>query len=172
MATTGAEGMIDVGAVLGSRIGLSQHVVQVPGKALAASPDSFRQWQAEMHSFQRLLLDYAQAFISQVLQSVACNAVHPIQDRAARWLLTCDDRAGNHRFALTQQFMAEMLGVTRPTVNTVARAFQHAGFIRYHRGAITILDRKGLQEASCECYATIRRAYEWRGIRLDLPPTP
>lgn len=166
MATTGAEGMVDIAAILGSHTGLSQHVVQVPGKALVASFDSFRQWQAELPAFRRILSDYAQAFVTQVLQSVACNAVHPVQDRAARWLLTCDDRAGNQQFTLTQQFLAEMLGVTRPTVNTIAQIFQQAGLIRYHRGVIEILNREGLEEASCECYAPIRQAYEQRNIRL------
>jgi CRP-like cAMP-binding protein len=165
-ATIGAEGMVDVGAVLGSNTSLGQHVVQVPGKALVTNVAIFRTWQSELPAFQSVLMDYAQAFVSQVLQSVACNAVHPVQDRAARWLLTCDDRAGNQPFALTQQFMAEMLGVARPTVNTIARTFQDAGLIRYHRGLITILDRQGLEAASCECYATIRQAYEQRGIRL------
>ncbi|HYZ22551.1 MAG TPA: Crp/Fnr family transcriptional regulator [Rhodopila sp.] len=172
MATTGAEGMVDIGAVLGSDTSLSQYVVQVPGNALVAHVDTFRQWQAERPAFRRVLLDYAQAFLFQILQSVACNAVHPIQDRAARWLLTCDDRMGNHPLTLTQQLMAEMLGVTRPTVNTVARTFQRAGLIRYHRGLITILDRDGLAAASCECYGTIRRAYEQRNIRLGPPRGP
>jgi CRP-like cAMP-binding protein len=168
MATTGAEGMVDIGTVLGSNMGLSQYVVQIAGHALMANSDTFRQWQAQRPAFQRVLLGYAQAFLSQVLQSVACNAVHPVPARAARWLLTCDDRMGSHQFILTQQFMAEMLGVSRPTVNTIARTFQHDGLIRYHRGIITILNRDGLEKASCECYAVIRRAYEQRNIRLKL----
>lgn len=117
-------------------------------------------------AFQQTLLNYAQVFIIQVLQSVACNAVHSVQDRAARWLLTCDDRSGGRAFALTQQFFGEMLGVSRPMVNTVARTFQNAGYIRYRRGVITIEDRAALEQASCECYAIIRKAYEDRSIRL------
>jgi CRP-like cAMP-binding protein len=166
MTTTGAEGMVSIGAVLGSDTALSQHVVQVPGTALIASFSAFRNWQAELSAFHRILLDYAQAFTTQVLHSVACNAVHPVQDRAARWLLTCDDRAGNQVFMLTQQYMAEMLGVSRPTVNSIAQTFQQAGLIRYHRGIITILDRKSLEEASCECYVTICTAYKQREIHL------
>jgi len=119
-----------------------------------------------MPAFAAILLNYTQAFIAQILQSVACNAVHPVQDRAARWLLTCDDRSGDRSFALTQQFLSEMLGVSRAMVSTVARTFQLAGHIHYSRGVITIKDRAALEEAACECYAIIHDAYGRRGIRL------
>jgi len=166
MATVGAEGVIDIGAVLGSDTAISRHVVQVPGQGMAIDFTTFRRWQQEIPAFRQILLNYTQAFIAQVLQSVACNAVHPVQDRAARWLLTCDDRSGDHTFALTQQFFGEMLGASRAMVNTVARTFQRAGYIRYRRGIITIEDRAALEEASCECYGIIRKAYEDRRIRL------
>ena len=105
-------------------------------------------------AFQKILLDYAQAFLIQVLQSVACNAVHPVYDRAARWLLTCDDRAGGDVFVLTQQFLSEMLGVSRGMVSTIARTFQKAGLIQYRRGSIAIIDRAGLEEAACDATAS------------------
>ncbi|MBS0644038.1 MAG: winged helix-turn-helix domain-containing protein [Proteobacteria bacterium] len=133
---------------------------------------TFRQWQQEIPAFNAILLSYTQAFIAQILQSVACNALHPVQDRAARWLLTCDDRSGGREFALTQQFFSEMLGVSRAMVNTVARTFQLAGYIRYSRGVITINDRAVLEEASCECYAIIHHAYTSRGVRLKPMPVP
>jgi CRP-like cAMP-binding protein len=151
MATIGAEGVIGMGAILGSPLSISRHVVQVPGRAVAIDFTMFRRWQQEIPALQQILMNYTQAFIAQILQSVACNAVHSIQDRAARWLLTCDDRSGDHTFALTQQFLGEMLGASRPMVNTVARTFQRAGYIRYRRGVITIEDRAGLEESSCEC---------------------
>jgi CRP-like cAMP-binding protein len=152
MATTGAEGMIGIEAILGGQRAISRHIVQIPGKALAIDFGAFRRWQQEIPAFQQILLNYTQAFIAQVLQSVACNAAHSVQDRTARWLLTCDDRSDGRAFALTQQFFSEMLGVSRPMVNTVARTFQNAGYIRYRRGIITIEDRAALEEASCECY--------------------
>jgi CRP-like cAMP-binding protein len=166
MATTGAEGMVGIGAILGGQRAINRHVVQIPGKALAIDFGAFQRWQQEIPAFQQILLNYTQAFIAQILQSVACNAVHSVQDRAARWLLTCDDRSDGRTFALTQQFFSEMLGVSRPMINTIARTFQNAGYIRYRRGVITIEDRAALEEVSCECYGIIRQAYEDRSIRL------
>src|SRR4051794_24954424 len=98
MATVGAEGMIGFGALLGSGTSLSKHVVQVAGRAMTINQSDFTRWREEKPAFQKVLLDYAQAFHIQVLQSVACNAVHSVYDRAARWLLTCDDRAGGGVF--------------------------------------------------------------------------
>jgi CRP-like cAMP-binding protein len=166
MATIGAEGMVDIGAILGSATALSRHTVQVPGTALAVDHAVFRHWQQECPAFRKILLDYAQAFLCQVLQSVACNAVHSVRERAARWLLTCDDRSGASHFVLTQQFLGEMLGASRGMVSAVALSFQRAGFIRYSRGLITIQDRAGLERTSCECYRTIRQAYVDRSLRL------
>lgn len=172
MATIGAEGVVGIAAVLGSDRAISHHNVQVAGQALAIDYVTFRQWQQEIPAFNAILLSYTQAFIAQILQSVACNALHPVQDRAARWLLTCDDRSGGREFALTQQFFSEMLGVSRAMVNTVARTFQLAGYIRYSRGVITINDRAALEEASCECYAIIHHAYTSRGVRLKPMAAP
>ncbi|MFL5284248.1 MAG: Crp/Fnr family transcriptional regulator [Rhodopila sp.] len=93
-------------------------------------------------------------------QSVACNARHSVPERAARWLLTCQDRSGGDHFELTQEFLAEMLGVSRPIVNTTARILQRAGLIRYNRRIVTVIDRAGLEEASCECYSMIRKVYD------------
>ena len=135
MATVGVEGVVSLGAILGTQRALGRHVVQVPGEALVLSYDNFVQWRQRIPAFNRLLLDYAQAFVIQVMQSVACNAVHPIYDRAARWLLTCDDRSGGDSFALTQQFLSEMLGVSRPMVSTIAHTFQRAGLSKRRSAA-------------------------------------
>lgn len=166
MATVGVEGMAGIGAILGSANSLSRHVVQVRGHALTIGYRDFVRLRDTVPAFRRILLDYVQAFVVQVLQSVACNAVHPVQDRAARWLLTCDDRADDSSFFLTQQFLGEMLGVSRGMVNTIARTFQRAGLIAYRRGVITILNRHGLENAACECYRLICDAYEQRSIGL------
>lgn len=160
MATVGREGMAGVEVVLGSPTALSRHLVQVPGLALAVRHDAFRRLAEDIPAFRRLLLAYAQAFLAQVLQSVACNGVHSVEQRAARWLLMTRDRSEGDRFPLTQEFLAEMLGVSRPAVNLVARTLQQAGLIRYSCGAITILDRAGLEEISCECYGVIQRQQE------------
>jgi CRP-like cAMP-binding protein len=159
MAVVGAEGVVGIGAVLHNSISLSRHIVEIPGSAAIIGYEDFRLWEREIPAFRQLLFDYAQAFIVQILQLVACNAIHSVQERTARWLLTRLDRSSGDAFALTQQFMAEMLGVSRPMASTVARAFQRSGFITYRRGVVTITNRSGLEEASCECYNIIRAAY-------------
>lgn len=165
IATTGREGMAQVIAILGSDVAIARHMVQVEGAACAMGYAEFCRFRRELPSFRRALLAFAQAFLVQLSYSVVCNAVHSVQERAARWLLTCHDRHDSGSFSLTQEFLAEMLGVSRPIVNTVARAFHHAGFIRYTRGTITITDREGLEQASCECYAHIRNAFDERGLQ-------
>jgi CRP-like cAMP-binding protein len=166
MATTGNEGMVSVAAVLSSDTAMNRSVVQVPGAALAIGYSDFRNLEQNFPAFRKTLFIYTQAFLAQTLQTVACNAVHSVEERAARWLLMTHDRAGEDSFLLTQEFLAEMLGVSRPAVNIVARTLQRAGLISYSRGVITIEDRPGLEGASCECYRTIREHYERRLFRI------
>jgi len=104
--------------------------------------------------FYELLTHYAQALVGFIMQSTACNAVHSVEQRLARWLLMARDRMGSDVFPLTQEFVAMMLGASRPTVTIVAGTLQKAGLITYHRGQVTIVDRKGLEAAACECYRT------------------
>jgi CRP-like cAMP-binding protein len=160
MATVGPEGIVEVNLVLDSRIAMSRNIVQVPVEALAMEYQAFRRSQLELPSLRNALLRFSQAFLKQVLQSVACNAIHSAQQRAARWLLMCEDRNRGRSFALTQEFLGSMLGVSRPHVTTIARALQRDGLIQYRRGMITILDRAGLEQACCECYRLIRKAYD------------
>ena len=166
MATTGPEGMVDIGAVLGAETALSRDLVQVPGAAFVMEIDTFRRLEAEVPTFKTILLSYAQAFMAQVMQSVACNAVHALEERAARWLLMCHDRTNREDFSLTQEFLAEMIGVSRPAVNAVARGLQRAGLISYTRGSVSVVDRAGLEAASCECYEIIHRHYDTRLFRV------
>lgn len=160
IATTGREGMVSIAAVLGADRALHRSIVQMPGSALMIDIQSFRGLQRELPAFQTALLTYSRAFLGQVMQSVACNGVHSVEERCARWLLMAHDRSDGDTFLLTQEFLAQMLAVSRPAVNLVARTLQHAGLIRYHRGEITILDRHGLEEVCCECYGLIRQQYE------------
>jgi Mn-dependent DtxR family transcriptional regulator len=92
--------------------------------------------------------------VGVIMQSTACNAVHSVEQRLARWLLMAHDRVGRNEFPLTQEFVAMMLGATRPTVTVIAGTLQRAGLITYHRGHLTIVDREKLESASCECYRT------------------
>jgi len=166
MATTGNEGMVTIAAALSSDTAINRSIVQVPGRALVMDYADFRRAQKEFPSFRETLLIYAQAFMAQTMQSVACNGVHSVEERAARWLLMTHDRCGSDSFALTQEYLAEMLGVSRPAVSIVAGTLQRAGLISYKRGVITVRDRAGLESASCECYRAIRTQYERRLFRI------
>jgi CRP-like cAMP-binding protein len=181
MATTGCEGFVSVVAAIGGTHALARHIVQVPGTALSLSADTFRWMLDEEPALRSVALAYVQAYIAQTLHFVACNGVHTVEQRSARWLLMCHDRVNGDTFSLTQEFLAAMLGVHRPTVSVVAKALQRAGLIRYRRGVVTVLDRKGLEEVSCECYGMLRRQFErllphtkvgWRPIpELRLRPS-
>jgi CRP-like cAMP-binding protein len=103
---------------------------------------------------------YTQALLNLVSQSAACNHLHSIEERMCRWLLMCQDRIGSDYLPLTQEFLAQMLGVRRPSVTVVAGILQKAGLIIYSRGLVTVLDRKGLEAASCECYRVVRDEFD------------
>jgi CRP-like cAMP-binding protein len=135
-------------------------VVPLPGFAFAV--DAFRfQTALQDHAKLRAACEaYAQAFLANLLQNVACNACHRVEQRCARWLLMCDDQAEDGSFELTQEYLAEMLGVRRSTVTVVARSLQSAGLICYHRGAIRVVDRRRLEAVACECYRVVHERYE------------
>ncbi len=160
-AAIGSEGFIGFEAVLGGETAASRALVQLPGAALRLPIETLRTVMAEHPTVREALLRYVRFFLVQALQSVACNSLHTVDERCAKWLLTAHDRARQaESFPLTHEFLAEMLGVHRPSVTIAARTLQNAGLIRYSRGVITVTDRKGLEEAACECYASIRRAQE------------
>lgn len=132
---------------------------QVRGVALRMDPERFRAAAAQPRT-ATLLFGYWKAIFAQISQSVACNASHPVVQRCARWLLQTHDRVLTDSFELTQEFLADMLGVTRPAVTVAALTLQESGLIRYHRGSIEVLDRKRLEQASCECYQAVRDSYD------------
>jgi CRP-like cAMP-binding protein len=105
-------------------------------------------------AFHTVVTRYTHALLAFIMQSTACNAVHSVEQRLARWLLLAQDRVGTREFPLTQEFVAMMLGATRPTVTVVAGTLQKAGLIKYQRGHVIVMDRQGLEDASCECYRT------------------
>jgi CRP-like cAMP-binding protein len=119
-----------------------------------------------MPSFRRLMYAYAQAFLEQVMVSVACNGAHSLKERLARWLLMMRDRGDDDTLQITQNLLAEMLGVQRPTITNAARELEHAGLIMRSRRQIKILNRQGLIEASCECYQLVRAR-----VTFHLPKT-
>jgi len=156
MATIGREGCTAVQAVFGAESSSVRLLVQIPGGAAKMSRAGFTRAMGTMPSFRSLMYAYVQAFLEQVLVSVACNGAHSLKQRLARWLLTMRDRGDDDALQITQNLLAEMLGVQRPTVTNAARELERAGLIARGRRQVTILDRQGLVAASCECYQLVR----------------
>jgi CRP-like cAMP-binding protein len=153
VATIGREGMVGITAVLDGNPASSTAMVQgETDSCYRMKADVFRREMDRGGVFYNLLTYYAQALVGFIVQSNACNAVHSVEQRLARWLLMARDRMERDDFPLTQEFVAMMLGASRPTVTLVASTLQKAGLITYHRGRLTIVDREGLEAASCECY--------------------
>jgi CRP-like cAMP-binding protein len=157
--TTGREGFTGFSGLLGSNIEISRSIVQVPGEASRVNVKILQSAWRESESFRQHVLLYLRALLVQLSQSVACNALHNVQQRLARWLLMTQDRAGNDAVAITQEFLAEMLAVHRPTVTEVARELQRRKLIRYARGNIEILNRAALEKVACECYGIVCHAF-------------
>jgi CRP-like cAMP-binding protein len=156
MATIGREGCTSVQAVLGAKSSSVRLLVQIPGSAAKMSRAAFTRAMGSMPSFRNLMYAYAQAFLEQVLVSVACNGAHSLQERLARWLLMMRDRGDDDALEITQSLLAEMLGVQRPSITNAVHELERGGLIARGRRQITILDRQGLMAASCECYQLVR----------------
>ena len=166
MATIGREGCTSVQAVLGATSSSVRLLVQIPGGAAKLSRAGFNLAMESMPAFRSLMFAYVQAFLEQVLVSVACNGAHSLKQRLARWLLMMRDRADDDALQITQSLLGEMLGVQRPTITNAARELERAGLIARGRRQVTILDRQGLMGASCECYQLVRAR-----VALHLPNT-
>ena len=166
MATIGREGCTAVQAVFGAKSSSVRLLVQIPGSAAKMSRRAFTRAMSSMPSFRSLMFTYVHAFLEQVMVSVACNGAHSLKERLARWLLMMRDRDDDDVLPITQSLLAEMLGVQRPTITNAARELERAGLIARGRRQVTILDRKGLTDASCECYQLVRAR-----IAFHLPKT-
>jgi len=134
--------------------------VQVPGDGVRLKAEHLQEEVQRGGALVRLLHRYTHAFLTQLAQAAACNRAHSIEARCARWLLQTHDRMRGDHFELKQEFLAQMLGAGRSRVSTTASQLQKAGLIRCRRGRISVLDRDGLEAASCACYGVIRRAYD------------
>ena len=156
MATIGREGCSGVQAILGAKRSSVRLLVQIPGRAAKMSRVAFTLAMQSMPAFRSVMDAYIQAFLEQVMVSVACNGAHTLKQRLARWLLMMRDRSDGDALLITQSLLAEMLGVQRPTITNAAREFERAGLIERGRRQVTILDRQGLTKASCECYQLVR----------------
>ena len=155
MATVGREGCAPVKAFFGSRQSSARLLVQIPGTAAKMSRAAFNRAMKSMPSFSDLMLAYVQAFFEQVLVSAACNGRHSLKERLARWMLMMRDRSAADVMPITQDILAELLGVQRPSLTHVVAELEKAGLILRGRRQITIVDRKGLIKASCECYQLV-----------------
>lgn len=149
----GREGMTDAGSYLRPRRSSVRAVVQLPGEALVIPAKRLREAAAAFPGVRETMEGYAADLLDELQRTVACNATHRIEPRLATWLLRSHDRSAGDALPLTQEFLSEMLGVQRTTVNAVASALQRSGAIAYRRGRITILDRAVLRRACCECYS-------------------
>jgi CRP-like cAMP-binding protein len=152
VGTIGFEGMVGLPLLLHGTSAPTRALVQVEGDAYRIPAAAFLRIVAMSDSTYRILLRFALAFFNQVGQSVACNRLHSLEERCARWLLITHDRVEGDQFNLTQEFLSFMLGVHRPAVTLAAGVLQKAGYIHYSRGKITITDRVGLESAACSCY--------------------
>ena len=152
----GFESVIGVSALMGTKQSLNRVYTQIAGWGYGCKLETAQEEFNTSAQFQRLTLRYVQAQLVQAAQSAACNATHNFEQRLARWLLITADRANTDRFKMSQEFLGHMLGGTRPTVTVAAGYLRKEKLIEYWRGVITIVDRKGLEERSCECYRVIR----------------
>jgi CRP-like cAMP-binding protein len=156
MATIGREGCTGVQAVFGAKNSSARFFVQIPGSAAKMSRAAFNRVMGSVPSFRNLMYAYVHAFLEQVMVSAACNGAHSLTQRLARWLLMMRDRSDGDELPITQNILAEMLGVQRPTITNAVRELERAGLIERGRRQLTILDRRALTKASCECYQLVR----------------
>jgi CRP-like cAMP-binding protein len=159
-ATVGREGMVGVAVFLqDDHAPNSRAVIQLGGEALSIGADDFRACLGGSAKLENLMFSYTRALLLQFGQSVACTASHPIPERLARWLLQTTDRVGSERVQLTQEFIADILGVRRASVTDSLRSLRRDGSIETHRGSIEIVGRDRLRGAACECYAFLHEEY-------------
>ncbi|MEH2202515.1 MAG: Crp/Fnr family transcriptional regulator [Nostoc sp.] len=154
-----SEGMIGIPVILGNNITTTTSFVQISGTAMQINADVVRAEFNRGGAIQKLLLSYIQTIYSELAQAAACNRLHTLDERLARWLLTVSDRVESEDFFLTQEFIAQMLGVRRSGVTVAASTLNRAGMISYKRGHISILNREDLEATSCECYRVIQNEF-------------
>ena len=159
-AMVGRDGVVGALAALDGRISLSRAVVQISGHGASCDVEALKQATMQSATLYSLLIRHEQVVYAQAQQSAACNAIHTIEERLARWLLRARDLSRSDTLPFTQEFLAELLGVCRTSVSTVAHTLQQAGFLKYARGRIHIVNLEGLQESACECYYTVCRHYD------------
>jgi CRP-like cAMP-binding protein len=163
----GSREMVGLNAFMGGReTNQTEYVCQSPGAAIRIAADPFLDEFDNNKSVRAVMLRFTQAYIAQLSQNAACNRLHSLEQRMARWILECRDRLQKDDLSTTHEFIAEMLGVRRAGVSEAAHALHHAGLIHYGRGTLSVADAAGLEKISCECFAVIRDEYVrlWGGV--------
>lgn len=159
-AMVGRDGAVGIASALDGKVAMCRAIVQLGGDAMVCDPSAFRSAAMQSEKLISKIMRHEQTLFAQAQQSTACMANHEVDARLCRWLLRARDLAGADQLPFTQEFLAEMLGVRRPSVTTVARTLQEAGIIKYRRGHIEIVDVEAMRESACECYETVRGQYE------------
>jgi len=162
IATIGNEGVVGLTVAWGGDAMNPREVatVQAPGEVVSMDAAAFRAELQRQGALASLVERYTLAFFSQVSQQVACNGLHSVEQRCARWLLLTHDRVGTDEFPMTHEFLAQMLGVRRASVTVTAGVLQRAGYVEFSRGRVAVVDRSGLEGAACECYGVTREVYD------------
>jgi CRP-like cAMP-binding protein len=159
-ANIGREGAFGLFAAMYSRVSFNRCIVQLEGRMVRCPIEVLQhEFQTSEH-VRNLFVSYSETLLSQVQQTVACNAMHSTEERMCRWLLMMHDRAEGEALPYTHEFLSHILGANRKSVTLAAQSMQAAGLISYHRGTIQVLDRPGLEKASCECYAIVRKRFD------------
>jgi CRP-like cAMP-binding protein len=160
MAVFGREALLGLVSAVVTRQSFGRYVVQLSGTASRIELDRLHEAITARANIRRLVLSFTEALMATILQTVACNAVHGVEARCCRWILSMHDRVDQDTLPFTHEVLADVLGVQRSTVSVILRALQAADLITQGRGVITVTDRSGLEERACECYGRIRRTFE------------
>lgn len=166
-SSIGREGAVGLQSGLGERLSFTRAIVQIPGQFSVIAAKRFEQAVGYSTAIRNLVIHYTEVLWAEAQQTAACNAIHDGSSRLCRWLLQNADRTGSDQLPLTQEFLAEMLGVRRTTVTLLAQELQKRGVLRYSRGKITILDRAALEDRACECYRVIK--HENLALKIGAP---
>ncbi len=160
VGVVGIEGVTDPNALFGMDIAIIEAVVQIPGTAFRIQREQLAQVMAADDTLHKIMQQYNRFAFGQLAQTAGCNRLHSLEERCCRWLLICQDNALANSFPITHEFLATMLGVQRSGVSITASFLQKAGLIRYAHGHVTVVNRAGLEDAACECYASTRTEIE------------
>ena len=159
-ANIGREGAFGIFAAMYSRVSFNRCIVQLVGPMIRCPIEALQEEFARSANVRDLFVSYSETLLSQVQQTVGCNALHTVQERMCRWLLMMDDRAEGEPMTYTQEFLSEIMGVNRTSISLAAQSMQDAGLIAYRRGMMQVLNRAGMEKVSCECYAIVKRRFD------------